>query len=107
MNLSHFISLWLGNAVIVLAVIGIAWRWLVRPHLTRWITENLIHPMTANGGKNDPPTLPDRLHDQNVVMERIEDKIDAQGEAMIRHAAWSAEETSRLWTAIHKKVDKR
>lgn len=102
MSFSHFISLWVGNAVIVLTVVGLCWRWLIRPHLMKWISENLIHPMTQNGGKNDPPTLPDRLHNQDVVLKRIEEKVDAQGEMITRHLAWSGEETSRLWAAIKK-----
>ena len=40
---------------------------------------------TRNGGKNSPPTIPDRLHN-------IEDKLDQLGEKFNRHIEWHLEE---------------
>lgn len=73
----------------------------------KWTFENIVKPLTKNGGKNDPPTLPDRLHNQDQVLERIESKVDAQGEDLARHLAWSSEETGRLWAAIKETKEDR
>lgn len=39
---------------------------------------------TQNGGKNNPPTIPDQLH-------VINDKLDALGEKFNRHIEWHLE----------------
>lgn len=42
------------------------------------------HQTTQNGGKNNPPTIPDRLHN-------IEEKIDDLGDKINRHIEWHLE----------------
>lgn len=39
---------------------------------------------TQNGGKNNPPTIPDQLH-------RIDDKLDSLTEKFNRHIEWHLE----------------
>lgn len=42
------------------------------------------HTVTQNGGKNYPPTIPDRLHN-------IEEKLDDIGDKFTRHIEWHLE----------------
>ena len=41
--------------------------------------------LTQNGGKNSPPTVPDRLHN-------IEDKLDDLADKFSRHIEWHLEQ---------------
>jgi hypothetical protein len=92
---SHILWLFLGNVAVVIALGA-----FLDARAKKWTNENIVKPLTKNGGKNDPPTLPDRFHAQDEVMARIESKVDAQGQDLSRHLAWSSEETSRIWAAI-------
>lgn len=92
---SHVVWFFLGNVVTIIALGA-----FLDARAKKWTNENIVKPLTKNGGKNDPPTLPDRLHEQNEVMARIEKKVDAQSRDLRRHLAWSSEETSRIWKAI-------
>lgn len=58
------------------------------------------HQVRANGGKNNPPTLPDKLA---IVMAKQDDhdaKLDLLIQSQADHLAWSTEETAKLWQAI-------
>lgn len=99
---SHFFWVLLANVATVIALFT-----FLDAKAKRWTTENIVKQITQNGGKNDPPTLPDRLHKQDQALERIEEKqdrieekVDAQGRDLSSHLAWSSDETSRLWKAI-------
>jgi hypothetical protein len=43
------------------------------------------HSTTQNGGKNSPPTIPDRLHN-------IESKLDDVADKLGRHIEWHLEQ---------------
>jgi len=44
----------------------------------------LHHQATQNGGKSDPPTIPDRLHN-------IEEKLDVLADKFTSHIEWHLE----------------
>lgn len=99
---SHVVWFFLGNVAVVIALGA-----FLDARAKKWTNENIVKPLTKNGGKNDPPTLPDRLHNQDQVLERIETKVDAQRQELSRHLGWSEAETKRrkeveaeLWKAI-------
>lgn len=50
----------------------------------RKILKETHQQTTQNGGKNSPPTIPDRLHN-------IEDSIKVLGEKFDRHIEWHLE----------------
>lgn len=113
---SHMVWFFLGNVAVVISLGA-----YLDSRAKKWANENIVKPLTKNGGKNAPPTLPDRFHNQDQVLERIEAKVDsqatdsarveakvdAQGRDLSRHLGWSEGETKRrkevedaLWKAI-------
>jgi hypothetical protein len=69
--------------VVLGAVIGTVW-FAIRYLLVPYLRSNLIEPLEAvrkqvgdNGGKNDPPTLPDRFHTVQESVTDLREVVDS------------------------------
>lgn len=85
---------------ILAAVWKIALPWLQREiagpaQEARALAAETHKQVTVNGGRNNPPTLLDKVGS-------IGDKVDSLDVKVVQHLAWSSEETSRLWSAIRR-----
>lgn len=67
---------------LIAAVASIIVALITRPDRKRLKESHFA--LTQNGGRNNPPTVPDRLHN-------IEDKIDVLAEKFNRHIEWHLE----------------
>lgn len=117
MNPSSPLLMWIGDVVAVAAFLGLGWKFTVRPHLQHWIQQEIVEPladvrhMTAkNGGKNDPATLPDWMHNIEGRMSSIEAHLRRQDREAERREADEAQRWAehRAWSdaQLAKKVDK-
>lgn len=71
----------LGAAVAGLSAIIASW--IGRP--SRQKINETHHQTTQNGGRNNPPTIPDQLH-------KIDTKVDALIDRLDRHIEWHMEQ---------------
>lgn len=109
--------LWVGDIGALIGIIGLGWKFGVKPHLERWVHEEIVEPLadvrqmtTKNGGQNDPATLPDRMHNLEDRMDRIEAHLRKQDVDAERRAREDAQRWAehRAWsdTQLAKKADK-
>lgn len=104
------ITILLGTA----ALLGLGVRYVLIPYLR----EQLVKPVqethkqvTVNGGKSDPPTVLDRLHDVNAeVKETRQEIVETKAEVLAlarmhdKHLEWSQSEVDRIWAALHRQA---
>lgn len=83
--------------------------WLVVPRFKQWAMKNLGQPVqeihqqtTVNGGRNNPPTLPDQLSSIRKELvelrkndERRDETVDALAMVLDEHLRWSREYVAR------------
>jgi hypothetical protein len=69
-------------AAAIASVASIVVAAITRPSRTK--LEEIRFQTTQNGGKNDPPTIPDQLHN-------LDTKVDALIERFDRHIEWHME----------------
>mgnify|MGYP006141597475 CR=1 FL=1 len=88
----QFVTWCLGTLATLSVVIGLAVRFILVPYLR----ENLVKPMaethhsvTQNGGKNNPPTIPDQMHAMRKSLDELGRKFDD-------HLSVAADDQQRL-----------
>lgn len=109
--------LWIGDFIAVAALLGLTWRFLIQPHLLRWIEEHVVAPLakvehmtTQNGGANDPETIRDWQHKADQRFDRIEAHLRKQDADAVQRARaddqrW-AEHRAYSDAQLAKKADK-
>lgn len=72
-----------------LTVLGGAFIWLVWPRLREYLKKELITPVrqthqsvTVNGGKNNPPTMLDKVHAQGERLETLAVQLDTLAQVL-------------------------
>ena len=91
---------WLADFIGIVGLAGLCWRFVVRPHLVKFLQDTVVgplnkvqHTLTQNGGTNNPPTIPDRFHEvfgrldsQDELAELREQRFE---EWRVEHKAWA------------------
>lgn len=102
--------MWLSDFIGIVALVGLLWKFVIKPQLVKFLQDTVVEPqeqvlkmLTKNGGKNNPPTVPDifdqvfkRLDDQDELAERREANFEAW---RTEHMAWAED--------LEAKQDKR
>lgn len=67
--------------------------------IAAWASLAARKATTKNGGKNNPPTIPDKIASLSAQQQEMDAKLDLLIVSHAEHLAWSKEETARLWQA--------
>lgn len=103
----------LGVVLAVLALLGVGWKFVVLPNLR----EQLLEPVketnrqvTENKHANRDPTMLDRLHDLEQLVEAVGLNQTAILRRLGRHIGESEQDRANLWliveSLIHEKEGK-
>jgi hypothetical protein len=105
--------LWTIIGVVVAILVGIVFpaaKLLIKFGRT---LEQINHQVTRNGGKNNPPTLPDKLSTLAAMVDSLQGAVDDvkatadETRSDVRSIrSWSEVENRRLWRELAKKADK-
>ena len=100
----------LGVVAGVFIIVGVLWRWVVLPNLR----EQLLKPIretnrqvTENKHTNAAPTVLDRIHDLEALVEAVGLNQHAILRRLGRHIGESEQDRASLWVIVESLIDER